>query len=84
MGPEILEPVVLRHLSGITHDLQNHHVPALGQDKGLLVALGVVKLLVQLGGVLPDILIFYFSRIGSFKMVLIRKFGQNILLYRIK
>jgi hypothetical protein len=70
MGPEILKPVVLSHLFGITHDLQDHHVSALGQNKGLLVTLGFVKLPVQLDGVLPDIFIFYFSPSCPFKTVL--------------
>ncbi len=38
VGLEVHQLVVLGDLLGIAHDLQDHHVPAVGQDKGPLLA----------------------------------------------
>ena len=65
VGLEILQLVVLGRLLGIPDDLQDHHVPAVRKDEGLLLAEGGVKIPVQLEAVLEDELVFHLPAVQS-------------------
>src|SRR5664279_1334133 len=48
IGIKVFEFVVLGHLFGIPYDLKDHHVLAMGKDKGPFLAEGTVEGKVQL------------------------------------
>ena len=52
IGVKILQFIVLGDLFRIPHNLEDHHIAAMGQDKSLLVSQGAVEGKVQLVGIL--------------------------------
>ncbi len=77
MGVEVLKPIILGHLLGVTDNLQDHHVPAMRENKGLLVAQGAVKGEIQLIGILIDAFFFRFIFGERFKFPLLLECCQG-------
>ena len=77
MGIKIFKLIVLCHLLGITDDLQDHHVPAVRKDKGLLITEGAVKSKIQLIGILIDTFFFCLILWEHLKVTLLLKSRQG-------
>ena len=71
VGLEAVQLVVLHHLLGIAHDLQDEEVAAVREYKGLLLAKGVVVALVDLKGVLIDEFVLCLAFAQAFDIVLL-------------
>ena len=63
VGAEVLDLVIFDDRLGKTDDLKDHDVPAVGEDKGLLLAQGGVVFLVEFEAVLVDKLVFRFAAV---------------------
>ena len=59
VGLKLLEHVEPDHLLGVAHDLEDHHVLAVGEHKGPLGRARLVEGLVEVKGVLKDELVLY-------------------------
>jgi len=69
MGVEVLKLIILGHLLGVTDNFQDHHVPAMRENKGLLVAQGAVKGEIQLIGILIDTFFLPLYLWGAFQVL---------------
>ena len=63
VGLEIVQQIILGDQLRVTHDLQDHQIPAMGQDKGLFLAQRGIELVVQTKRILVDELIFGAARV---------------------
>ena len=71
VGLEIQQLVVVGHLLRVADDLQDHHIAALGEDKGPFLAQGGIISLVELVAVLGDELVFHLAPGDMIKLVLL-------------
>ena len=76
---EVPDLIVIDDGLGESDHLEDHDVPAVGEDEGPLVADGGVKHLVQLEAVLVDVLVFGFPAVEILKLVFEDETVEDIL-----